>query len=642
MNKAITEGLDLMPPEFIDGLDVWSAEDGTPGTTTYATIGTLIADDPDFGPALNIQKTDTIQRLRYMGETPILPGCYLEVSARVKLFSDPFPLVRIAAFAGDASGDEIANLTTFGPEVLLEDVGRIYTVRAIVGTGERTGVDMVWGTDPVFGHFGIDILGDNGSVVTVESITVRDATEVFHRKLMDWIDVKDYGAVGDGITNDLPAFLTADAAAAGRDILVPEGTYFIQNTATITSRLRFEGTITQPLDKRWVMRNNFDYPSYVDAFGDETLALQKGLQALFGLSDHESFDLRGRRIQLDEPVDIRALNPTLNNVGARLVIRNGQFEATDSPGWDPTVVTSTASYAGDNSKTLTNVTNAANIEVGSLVTGFGVGREIYVRAVDVDAETITLNDSAGKAQASQTYTFTRWRYLLDFSGMPRINRFQIDDCEFRCNARANGVLLPDDGIAWSIRDCWFVRPRERAITSAGRACQGISIDRNQFVAADNDLPVEQRTSICFNVNANDAKVRDNRSEQAKTFCIVGGGGHIFVGNHFWNLDDEDDTIGTAGIVLTNLTPKTTIVGNYIDTMRIELSPEHRTETAALNNFEDIGQVTITGNIFTAQMVADWFNYIVIRPPGPGYWIEGLTIDGNTFENFNGGTHDRVD
>ena len=37
MNKAITDGLDLMPPPFVDGLNVWSSGDGTPGSTSYSS-----------------------------------------------------------------------------------------------------------------------------------------------------------------------------------------------------------------------------------------------------------------------------------------------------------------------------------------------------------------------------------------------------------------------------------------------------------------------------------------------------------------------------------------------------------------------------------------------------------------------------
>lgn len=35
MNKAITDGVVLMPTPFAAGLDVWSSGDGTPGSDTY-------------------------------------------------------------------------------------------------------------------------------------------------------------------------------------------------------------------------------------------------------------------------------------------------------------------------------------------------------------------------------------------------------------------------------------------------------------------------------------------------------------------------------------------------------------------------------------------------------------------------------
>ena len=44
-------------------------------------------------------KTQTTQQLRYMGQTPILPGCYLRVTARVKAISGNLPSVRIAGYA---------------------------------------------------------------------------------------------------------------------------------------------------------------------------------------------------------------------------------------------------------------------------------------------------------------------------------------------------------------------------------------------------------------------------------------------------------------------------------------------------------------------------------------------------------------
>ena len=66
MNKAITDGLVLMPPAFADGLDVWSSEDGTPGSALYDGIGTAAAvpGDTDFGGGLELLKTDSVQKVR--------------------------------------------------------------------------------------------------------------------------------------------------------------------------------------------------------------------------------------------------------------------------------------------------------------------------------------------------------------------------------------------------------------------------------------------------------------------------------------------------------------------------------------------------------------------------------------------------
>ena len=98
MNKAITDGIVFTPPRFVDGLDVWSSEDGRPGSDTYDTSpnAAFVPSDPDFGGALELLKADPTTKLRHTGETPILPGCYLQITARVKAISGPLPNVRIA------------------------------------------------------------------------------------------------------------------------------------------------------------------------------------------------------------------------------------------------------------------------------------------------------------------------------------------------------------------------------------------------------------------------------------------------------------------------------------------------------------------------------------------------------------------
>ena len=101
MNKAITEGLQLMPPPFVEGLGQWSRGDGTPGSDTYAgaSDAAFVPADADFAGCLEMQKTSGTQQLRYMGQTPLQAGCYLQIKARVKAILGSLPTVRMAAWA---------------------------------------------------------------------------------------------------------------------------------------------------------------------------------------------------------------------------------------------------------------------------------------------------------------------------------------------------------------------------------------------------------------------------------------------------------------------------------------------------------------------------------------------------------------
>lgn len=642
MNKAITDGVLLMPPPFSNGLAVWSREDGTPGTATYdgAADAAFVPADQDFGGCLELQKTEGLQRLRYSGETMLLPGCYLQVRARVKAMSGNLPAVRIAAWPGGAGGVEVPGLVTTGPSVQLTAYGEIVEVSAIIGVGQRTGVDMVWGAAALYGHFGLDLTGASGGVVRIDDIIIEDVTGVFHRKMMDWVDVTDYGAIGDGVTDNAAAFEAADTAAAGRDVLVPAGVYHLASNVTFENGVRFEGTVTMDAATRLACIRNFDLPTYIDAFGDEALAFRKAFQALLNFSDHESLDLGGRRITVDGPIDMAAAVPGQTTYEIRRVIRNGQFDVTASTNWDAGVQTSTASYDATDPLRLTNVANVANIEVGALVEGTGVGREVYVRARNVGAGTIDLSQPLHAAPLSQTYSFTRFRYVLDFSGFAKLSRLTLTDIDFRCDGIASGVLLPPDGSINQIRDCWFTKPKNRAITSHGIGCQDLQVDRCQFISDEQDIAAPARVSRALNINANDAKINANRFQRFGTTMVLKGNGHLITNNHWFQGDNVTDGPRVAGIVFTETNVKSVLTGNYIDNSFIEWTNEHDATPDFGTEFS-FGGLTITGNIFTVNDAAPWFSWIVVKPYGAGHFLQGLSVIGNTFKSLNGET-DRVE
>ncbi|MEQ8293115.1 MAG: glycosyl hydrolase family 28-related protein [Roseovarius sp.] len=642
MNKAVTDGITFMPPAFASGLDVWSSGNGTPGSDTYDTSpdAAFVPSDADFGGALELLKTQSTMKLRHTGETPILPGCYLRIRARVKAISGALPDVRIAGWAGGAGGAHVPGVDETGSEVTLTSYGDVVEVSAIVGTGSRGGVDMAWGTEALYGHFGLDLTGPNGGVVRIDDIEIEDVTRFFLRDMIGVVDVRDYGAVGDGVTDDHAAFEAADDAADGRDVLVPEGTYYLGDSVTLQARARFDGTVTMPADKVLTLMQNFDLPGYIDAFGDEEVAFRKAFQSLISTPHHVELDMKGLKIDLREPVDMKAAVPDVSNFAQRRLISNGQFSVVAGPNWDTETFTSQASYTTSRGYELNNVANVANIPVGSLVEGNGVGREVYVKSKNVGAGTIELSRELYDAVGTQNFTFRRFKYMLDFSGFTKISKFAISNVDFLCRGDCNGLLLPTKGIGFHLRDCWFTAPRERGVSSHGDGCQGMMIDRCQFLSDETQLLVPNRQSIGVNINANDVKIRHNRCTYFKHFAIVGGTSSVILGNHIFQGDAADVGPRSAGIVMAHTNSRATISCNYICDCSIEWTNEHDKNPGFSSEFS-FSAMSVTNNNFLSQSTAPSFNFIRVKPYGTGHFINGLNVTGNTFRLFDGNI-DRVE
>ncbi|WP_170789782.1 glycosyl hydrolase family 28-related protein [Ruegeria lacuscaerulensis] len=637
MNKAITDGIVFMPSAFANGLNVWSSGDGTPGSPTYEGSGTgaFVPADADFGGCLEILKVSATQKLRYMGQTPLQPGCYLQIKARVKAISGPLPEVRIAAWAGGAGETHVDGVIEQGPATQLSGYGAIHEITAIVGAGQRTGVDMPWGVTAIYGHFGLDLIGANGSIVRVDDIEITDVTGVFLRDMISLVDVRDFGAVGDGVADDTSAFVAADQAAGGRRVFVSEGTYLLTENTTIASEIEFEGTVTMPDDKMLLLTKNFDLPAYITAFGDEELAFKKAFQALLNNADHESLDMGGRKISVNGPIDMAAAVPNRQSgFSTRRVIRNGQFDVKDNAAWDTETFTSVATYNPSDPTRLTNVANVANIPVGSLVGGNGVGREIYVRSKNVGAGEITLNAPIYDAAGTQSFSFFSFKYLLDFMGFSTLRKFGMEEIEFQCNGRCSGIRLAPSGSTFAITNCFVSRPKDRGITSIGTGCQGMLIDNCQFLSAEESFNVSDRRSIALNATANDIKLRHNRAVRFLHFAVLGGTNNLVLGNHFFQGDSIAQGVRSAGLVMIGTYNSSTISENYVDNCFLQWTNERDANPAYTAGFS-FSAMTITDNIFYCNEVAPWFSNIVIRPHGPGHFLNGVVVAGNKFRSVNG-------
>jgi hypothetical protein len=635
MNKAITQGLVFTPPPFSAGLTHWSREDSLPSQGSYhgQPNAAFVPSDADFAGCLELQKTQATQKLRCFQQIPIQPGLYLRVTAKVKAMSGALPAVRIAAFAATAGGANVGSAVQVGPSTQLTTYGSVVTVQAIIGSGNRPGNNMVWGATPAYGHFGLDLTGPNGGVVRIDDIQIEDITSVFLAEMFDFVDVRDFGAVGNGVTDDRAAFVAADAAAVGRTVVVSPGTYFMGSNMTFNNHVQFQGTLTMAVSTRLACLQNYDLNTYVAAFGTELEGFRRALQALFFFTDHVILDLNGRKIELTAPIDLAALSG-LTVFEQRRLIANGQITLVPGSAWDTQVVTSNATYSTAQSGVLTAVANVASIPVGARVSGTGVGREVYVRAKNVGAGTITLSQPLVGGDGTRNLTFTRHRYMLDFSGFTKQSKFEIHNVEFLCVGEASCIMLAPDGNLFRMTECTFNRPKDKGLTSIGNGCSDLQIDSCHFISNEMAVLAQDRVSIAFNANANDIKISNNRCMRFAHFAVVGGATSIFVGNHFFGGDDVMAGVRRAGLILTNINVVSFITGNYIDNCFIELVNEHDDQPDFSSEFS-FGGLTITGNTFFALRANASFRWIVVTPRGPGHTVNGLVVTSNVFRAASG-------
>ena len=197
----------------------------------------------------------------------------------------------------------------------------------------------------------------------------------------------------------------------------------------------------------------------------------------------------------------------------------------------------------------------------------------------------------------------------------------LDDVEFLCDGRASAIMLAPEGIAFQVRDCSFTKPKDRAITSTGDGCQGMQVDRCQFLSNEQGLPVQDRKTLGFNVNANDPKIRDNRVVRFRHFCVLQATGSSIIGNH-WFLGDDEPTACTRRAGSSPCPTCKTLHHRQLHRQQLHrVDQRARRDARPSRSQYSFGGLTVTGNIFLATDVAPWFNWLVVKPYGTGHTIQ---------------------
>jgi hypothetical protein len=84
--------------------------------------------------------------------------------------------------------------------------------------------------------------GTDAGLVTYNQSGTGAVSRTVKAKLQETLSVKDFGAVGDGVTNDANAFNAANTASGVAAVYVPAGTYLI--TGTVTGNFFTFGVVT--------------------------------------------------------------------------------------------------------------------------------------------------------------------------------------------------------------------------------------------------------------------------------------------------------------------------------------------------------------------------------------------------------------
>ena len=263
-----------------------------------------------------------------------------------------------------------------------------------------------------------------------------------------------------------------------------------------------------------------------------------------------------------------------------------------------------------------------------------------MRSKDDVAGEVTLNAPIYDAAGTQSFTFTSFKYLLDFSGFSAVQKFNMEDIEFQCNSRCSAIRLAPSGDTFVLKNCFVSRPKDRGITSIGSGCQGMLIDGCQFLSSEEDIDVSARSSIALNSNNNDVKLRHNRATRFHHFAVLGGDNNLVLGNHFFQGDSVPNGVRNAGLVMIGGYNSSSIAENYVDNCFVQWTNE-RDPSPDFTSGYSFSALSVTDNIFYCSNVAPWFSYFVIRPYGSGHFLNGLTVTGNKFRT-NAGNIDRAE
>ena len=145
--------------------------------------------------------------------------------------------------------------TAHSNPIILDSAGRVPSGEIWLTASSNYKFVLYTSTDVLIASWD-NIIGINGTGIATNAVNVEydppfigavTSGYTVSDKLEQIISVKDFGAVGDGVTDDLPAFqaahdsLSPAGSSVGGEIWIPPGNYYLAGTWVINKRVKISG-----------------------------------------------------------------------------------------------------------------------------------------------------------------------------------------------------------------------------------------------------------------------------------------------------------------------------------------------------------------------------------------------------------------
>jgi hypothetical protein len=318
----------------------------------------------------------------------------------------------------------------------------------------------------------------NNSVVATGSTTSRSLANRF----ADVINAKDFGAVGDGVTDDTAAIQAALTSASSNDtVLIPNGTFKITSNIIANCQVIFDGvisilspTITFKLNAQPIVLDDYRKiymgEDWNNQWGNSGLALQRAVDQLFSQNRFHTLYGNGRQVLLDFEISISNFTPSY-----------GQYK-----------------YITD----------------------------MYIVLPDDNSFGVRNNTTGIITPKNDAYTFN-----IDYQQSSSIFGIIFDKIRISCRKQGNGILFNFLSNQESIiTDCNITNPYNFGI----KALNPIHINKCRITGGESDVFDDDRIVTGIEIGGGDSEITNTTVQYCKTCVLVKEPTCLISNSHFFN------------------------------------------------------------------------------------------------------------